>query len=86
VAGLYGCIAEEPIGSYIRDERVKSGRLATCEVAVYLLAVEGQHESCRRRGEQLWLAPEAASLVVAEQELGNLLRDAKRMNLFAGGF
>jgi hypothetical protein len=83
-AGLYGCVAEEPIGGYMRTERSRRGRILTCEVEVFLLAVEGQIEG-RPTREQLWLAPETAALVVAEPTLGDLLRDAERLRLFTPG-
>lgn len=74
-AGLHGCVAEELLGTYAYEKRLRNGSLQTCIVEVYLLAVEREHNDWPERDERRrkWMTLEDAAEVVHESELRALL-------------
>lgn len=75
-AGLIGTASKQPVGSYHYAKRLSATKTVTCEVSVFLLDVTGQADDWPERTQrrQRWMAPEAASRLVAEAGLAALLR------------
>jgi 8-oxo-dGTP pyrophosphatase MutT (NUDIX family) len=73
-AGLLGRIGKDPIGSYTYWKR-RSDHFELCDVAVYLLVVEGQLKKWREKDERQlqWFSPEDAAERVDEPGLGDLI-------------
>lgn len=73
-AGLVGRIGKDPIGSYTYWKR-RSDHFELCDVAVYLLVVEGQLKKWREKDERQlqWFSPDDAAERVDEPGLGNLI-------------
>jgi 8-oxo-dGTP pyrophosphatase MutT (NUDIX family) len=74
-AGLRGRAEERPIGVYSYRKRLPNGRRATCEVAVFALAVESRADDWPERGQRRrrWVAPSEAADLVRERGLAALL-------------
>ena len=75
-AGVVGPIDKRSIGTFHYSKRLADGGTVTCEVHVYLLAVERQRKRWPERLErsQRWFTPEEAAQLVDEPELVALLQ------------
>lgn len=83
-AGVVGSIVgDKPVGSYRYEKRWTAGKVITCEVSVFLLAVERQLRKWPEKSERdtRWFAPEDAASVVTPAGLAEVLRDAVGMML-----
>ncbi len=74
-AGLVGEIATDPIGSYTYRKRLHFLATADCRVAVYPLLVTAQWGEWPEQAERelIWVSAGAASGMVQEPELGQIL-------------
>jgi 8-oxo-dGTP pyrophosphatase MutT (NUDIX family) len=78
-AGVIGSIiGDKPVGSYRYEKRWTARKVITCEVSVFLMAVERQLRKWPEKSERdtRWFAPEDAANVVAPAGLAGVLRDA----------
>jgi 8-oxo-dGTP pyrophosphatase MutT (NUDIX family) len=83
-AGVVGSIVgDKPVGSYRYEKRWTARKVITCEVSVFLLAVERQLRKWPEKSERdtRWFAPEDAASVVTPAGLAEVLRDAVGMML-----
>jgi 8-oxo-dGTP pyrophosphatase MutT (NUDIX family) len=73
-AGIIGHVHKRPLGSYIYWKR-QSGYFQLCEVTVFFLAVDRQHESWREKGQRrmVWLSAADAAERVEEPGLCALI-------------
>ena len=80
-AGVHGCIAEAPVGTYAYNKRLESGRRLLCTVDVYALAVEGQFDDWPERSERdcLWLSPHEAAARIGDEGLRPILQRLDRL-------
>lgn len=74
-AGLLGVIGDEPIGRYVYDKRLRSGRTVPCTVSVFLFRVQSEAEDWPEKGqrERRWMSPAEAALLVSEGGLAAML-------------
>lgn len=74
-AGLKGEIGANPIGKYHYEKRLDDGVAVPCEVRVFALRVDGQHERWPEQSQraQHWFAPVEAARLVQEDELARLI-------------
>lgn len=78
-AGVIGnIVGDKPVGSYRYEKQRTPRKVITCEVSVFLLAVERQLRKWPEKSERdtKWFAPEDAAKVVATAGLAAVLRDA----------
>ena len=75
-AGLVGEIGKRSVGSYSYDKRLKSRETVPCEVEVFPLAVERQLKRWPEKAEReaRWFPAAEAAELVAEPELGDIIR------------
>jgi 8-oxo-dGTP pyrophosphatase MutT (NUDIX family) len=75
-AGLVGEIGTAPIASYRYQKRLSKGRVRTCHVEVFPLAVIEQLEDWPEREERrtAWFTPSEAATQVTDEGLERLLR------------
>jgi len=75
-AGALGAIGETPLGHYSYAKRLPGGAIRTCQVQVFPLNVERLLEDWpeKHQRERRWFSPEEAATLVAEAELGALMR------------
>jgi len=75
-AGVVGKIGREPIGSYLYEKRLRSGKGVVCEVHVFPLKVKRQQKSWREKGqrEYAWFSLAEAAKAVGEPSLGTIIR------------
>ncbi len=80
-AGLLGRADAVPIGAYTCSKRMPDGRRATCEVAVFALAVEAGAEDWPERGQRRtrWMPADEAAALVSEPGLAALLLGLARV-------
>jgi 8-oxo-dGTP pyrophosphatase MutT (NUDIX family) len=80
-AGLLGSTQAAPIGAYTYRKRLPDGRRATCEVAVFALAVESRAADWPERGQRRnrWMPPQEAAALVQEPGLAQLLLGLARV-------
>lgn len=76
-AGVEGKIGTQPLGQYCYDKRLPSQTALPCAVQVFPLRVQTLKASFpeRKQRRRKWFAAEAASLLVAEPDLSELLRN-----------
>lgn len=74
-AGLVGHVAQEPLGTYQYEKRLKSGKTTTCTVQVFLFEVDAELDEWPEKGqrERRWMSPSAAALMVSEPGLVQLM-------------
>ena len=74
-AGLIGIAGAGPIGHFIYDNRLSSGVVLPCRVAVHLFRVTGQLDRWAERGrrEIAWLASREAAKWVCNLSLQRLI-------------
>ena len=74
-AGLLGRPQRHPYGSYRYEKRLKSGKVATCDVDVFLLQVERELDEWPEKSqrERRWMSPGQAAMLVSEAGLVELL-------------
>lgn len=83
-AGVIGnIVSDTPVGSYRYEKQWASRKMITCEVSVFLLAVERQLRKWPEKSERdtRWFAAEDAVKVVATAGLADLLRHAVSLML-----
>jgi 8-oxo-dGTP pyrophosphatase MutT (NUDIX family) len=70
-AGVVGIVGRDSIGMYSYEKRLASGAIVICEVQVFPLKVERQHEDWpeKEQREFQWFSPTDAANVVQEPEL-----------------
>lgn len=75
-AGIVGCIARKPLGSYRYEKRLSDRASALCKVRVYPMRVEQLLADWPERSERrrCWMHPAEAAECVAEAGLKRLLR------------
>lgn len=75
-AGVDGSIAQEPLGSYRYEKRLKRGRRVVCEVFVFPLHVHEELKSWPEQQERVraWVSPERAASAVDEPGLAKIIR------------
>ncbi|MCJ2068924.1 NUDIX hydrolase [Methylobacterium sp. J-030] len=75
-AGLKGQIETNSLGKYRYDKRFDNGVEVPCEVRVYALRVDGQHERWPEQSQRAlhWFAPAEAACLVQEDELAHLIK------------
>jgi 8-oxo-dGTP pyrophosphatase MutT (NUDIX family) len=75
-AGVVGAIGSRPIGSFIYQKQLKSGRCVDCEVRVFALEVRHQHEVWPEREQRTvrWLPASVAARSVQERQLRAIIR------------
>jgi 8-oxo-dGTP pyrophosphatase MutT (NUDIX family) len=75
-AGIEGNVADEPVGYYYYDKRLRNGGRRRCRVDVYVLDVTVEHAKWPEAGERgrRWFDPEGAALAVDEPELAEIIR------------
>src|SRR5262245_3956891 len=81
-AGVVGnIVGDKPVGSYRYEKQRTSRKVITCEVFVFLLAVERQLRKWPEKSERdtRWFAPEDAANVVATAGLADVVREAVRL-------
>lgn len=76
-AGISGEIAETEIGRFYYGKRLRSGLERRCEVLVYPIEVEREHEKWpeRKKRKRQWFAPHEAAKLVDEKDLGELITE-----------
>jgi|GEM_PF-4694132 len=87
LAGLIGCVVEEPIGAFSRDDGFRNGCAARCLVEVFPFAVEAAAEEWPEAAEtvSVWLAPAVAAGLVNEPGLAEVLGNCARWLATAPG-
>ena len=78
-AGVIGnIVGDKPVGFYRYEKQRTSRRVITCEVTVFLLAVERQLRKWPEKSQRdtRWFAPADAMKVIATASLAEVLRDA----------
>lgn len=75
-AGIVGCIARKPVGSYRYEKRFSDTASAVCKVRVYPMQVEHLLPDWPERAERrrCWMQPLEAAECVSEAGLKRLLR------------
>lgn len=73
-AGIKGVIDRKPLGTYLYEKRLRSGRVRVASVTVFGLRVEKQLRKFPERQQRHaeWMAPDAAALAVEEPGLAIL--------------
>ncbi len=76
-AGIFGEIAEQPLGSYRYIKEVKDGLSLAVQVIVFPLLVESQAETFKEKGQRIttWFRYRHAAALVAEPSLRRLILD-----------
>jgi 8-oxo-dGTP pyrophosphatase MutT (NUDIX family) len=75
-AGVAGTIINmKPVGHYRYNKRLPTGKVITCQVAVYLLRVRRVLDVWPEQNQRLraWFSPEIAANLVAEKGLSEIL-------------
>lgn len=73
-AGAYGCIVEQPIGTYCYEQCSKQGHLIVYSVDVYPLVVEDLLAVATPNGRRgTWVTPGTAATLVREKGLRQIL-------------
>jgi len=75
-AGLLGEIEETPVGSYRYQKGLKTGESVPCDVSVFPMRVTGQLDAWIEQHQRdfQWVSLEEAAGLVAEPDLGDLIR------------
>jgi 8-oxo-dGTP pyrophosphatase MutT (NUDIX family) len=75
-AGVIGAISSRPIGSFTYQKRLKTGGVVDCEVRVFALKVQRQHEVWPERAQRTvrWLPASVAARRVQERQLQAIIR------------
>jgi 8-oxo-dGTP pyrophosphatase MutT (NUDIX family) len=86
-AGIEGLIAEQAVGTYRYDKRLKSGKSREVEVEVFPLRVTevGDDWPEREQRSREWFSPAVAAALVMEPELKALLAAFGRVRLDGDG-
>jgi 8-oxo-dGTP pyrophosphatase MutT (NUDIX family) len=79
-AGVTGQAAEGPAGAFRYRKRLKTGDEVDCEVFVFPLRVDEEHEDWPERleRERQWFTPAAAAAAVEEDELKGIILSFSR--------
>jgi 8-oxo-dGTP pyrophosphatase MutT (NUDIX family) len=74
-AGVVGVVGRDSIGTYQYEKRLAGGAVVICEVLVFLLEVESQHENWPEKLERRfqWFSPGDAANAVREPALREII-------------
>jgi 8-oxo-dGTP pyrophosphatase MutT (NUDIX family) len=86
-AGVVGTIGNRSIGSFTYKKRLKTGVIVACEVRVFALEVQRQHEVWPEREQRSvkWLPARVAARRVQERQLQAIIRRWARVHGTHGG-
>ena len=79
-AGVTGLVSPISIGSFVYRKRLSSGKQVRCKVNVFPLHVRNELNSWPERKERRrkWVSPKRARRMVAEKELGDILKSVEK--------
>jgi len=77
-AGILGTVGQKPLGSFLYDKRLDTGRTVAVQVTVFPMAVRQQLADWPERHERMarWVTPGQAALMVDEGGLIDILLEA----------